>query len=64
LRLDVDMLAERLIAATDTITATDTATRHAMPIGYFGGSTGAAAALIAAARRPAQISAVVAVAAG
>jgi putative phosphoribosyl transferase len=56
LRFDVDLLAERLIAATDGI-----ATAHLapLPIGYFGGSTGAAAALIAAAQRPEQIAAVV-----
>lgn len=56
LRFDVDMLAERLVAATDSIVASG---RAPLPIGYFGGSTGAAAALIAAARRPAQIAAVV-----
>lgn len=48
LRFDVDLLAERLIAATDAIVSTGSAP---LPIGYFGGSTGAAAALIAAARR-------------
>lgn len=57
LRFDVDMLAERLIAATDAIATTQLAP---LPIGYFGGSTGAAAALIAAARRPGRIAAVVA----
>lgn len=56
LRFDVDLLAERLIAATDAIVSTGSAP---LPIGYFGGSTGAAAALIAAARRPGQIAAVV-----
>lgn len=56
LRFDVDLLAERLVAATDGIVASG---RAPLPIGYFGGSTGAAAALIAAARRPAQIAAVV-----
>jgi pimeloyl-ACP methyl ester carboxylesterase len=56
LRFDVAMLAERLVAATDSIVA---AGRAPLPIGYFGGSTGAAAALIAAARRPARIAAVV-----
>ena len=56
LRFDVDMLAERLVSATDSMIASRRAPR---PIGYFGGSTGAAAALIAAARRPAQIAAVV-----
>lgn len=57
LRFDVDMLAERLISATDSVIATGQS--RGLPIGYFGGSTGAAAALIAAARRPAQIAAVV-----
>ena len=56
LRFDVEMLAERLVAATDNLV---TSGRAPLPIGYFGGSTGAAAALIAAARRPAQIAAVV-----
>jgi len=56
LRFDVEMLAERLLAATDSVIASGTMPR---PIGYFGGSTGAAAALIAAARRPAEIAAVV-----
>ncbi|HSD86598.1 MAG TPA: dienelactone hydrolase family protein [Kofleriaceae bacterium] len=56
LRFDVDMLSERLVAATDAIIASG---RASLPVGYFGGSTGAAAALIAAARRPAQIAAVV-----
>jgi len=56
LRFDVDMLADRLVAATDSIVASG---RAPLPIGYFGGSTGAAAALIAAARRPALIAAVV-----
>lgn len=56
LRFDVDLLAERLIAATDALVSTGSAP---LPIGYFGGSTGAAAALIAAARRPGQIAAVV-----
>ncbi|MBS1117793.1 MAG: hypothetical protein H6Q90_21 [Deltaproteobacteria bacterium] len=57
LRFDVDMLAERLVAATDSIVATGR--DRGLPLGYFGGSTGAAAALIAAARRPARIAAVV-----
>lgn len=58
LKLDVDVLAERLIAATDSVIASGRA--RGLPLAYFGGSTGAAAALIAAARRPAQIAAVVA----
>ena len=57
LRFDVDMLAERLIAATDSVIAHGRAL--GIPLGYFGGSTGAAAALMAAARRPALIAAVV-----
>ncbi len=57
LRFDVDTLAERLIAATDILVARGRT--GGLPIGYFGGSTGAAAALIAAARRPAQVKAVV-----
>lgn len=57
LRFDVEMLAERLVEATDSMIATGHT--RGLPIGYFGGSTGAAAALIAAARRPAQIAAVV-----
>jgi pimeloyl-ACP methyl ester carboxylesterase len=58
LRFDVDLLAERLVAATDWIHAR--AGQADLPIAYFGASTGAAAALIAAARRPALIAAVVA----
>jgi pimeloyl-ACP methyl ester carboxylesterase len=54
LRFDVELLAERLIAATDWLRA-----RRDLPLGYFGSSTGAAAALIAAARRPKPIRAVV-----
>jgi alpha-beta hydrolase superfamily lysophospholipase len=57
LRFDVDMLAERLIAATDSLIAQNRT--RGLPLGYFGSSTGAAAALIAAARRPEHISAVV-----
>jgi len=57
LRFDIDLLAKRLMEAEDW-------THHApatsgLPIGYFGASTGAAAALVAAAKRPAQIGAVV-----
>jgi putative phosphoribosyl transferase len=57
LRFDIALLAERLIGATDWLTQTP-ATR-ALRIGYFGASTGAAAALVAAAERPAAVSAVV-----
>ncbi len=54
---DVDRLAERLLAAT-AWAQTSAATR-AMPLAYFGASTGAAAALIAAARLGDEIGAVV-----
>lgn len=49
LRFDIGFLAQRLAGATDWI-ATNQET-EALPIGYFGASTGAAAALVAAAER-------------
>jgi len=54
---DVDLLARRLTAATRRLSARPEAA--GLPIGYFGASTGAAAALIAAAEQGEQISAVV-----
>ncbi|HLH16332.1 MAG TPA: dienelactone hydrolase family protein [Bryobacteraceae bacterium] len=57
LRFDVEMLGQRLADAAAWL-ATGTATRG-MPIGYFGASTGAAAALLAAARSPEGIGAIV-----
>jgi putative phosphoribosyl transferase len=57
LRFDIALLASRLIAAVDWLGGQDQ-TRH-LPIGCFGASTGAAAALIAAVRRPGQVKAVV-----
>ncbi|HTR53968.1 MAG TPA: hypothetical protein VMJ10_24910 [Kofleriaceae bacterium] len=57
LRVDVDMLAARLVAATDSVVHLGRTLD--LPIGYLGGGTGAAAALIAAARRPARIAAIV-----
>jgi putative phosphoribosyl transferase len=57
LRFDVDMLATRLLAARQA-----TAQRPelaALPVGYFGASTGAAAALVAAATEADKIGAVV-----
>ena len=49
-RFDIPLLGRRVVAATDW------ASKHPalsdLPIGYFGASTGAAAALIAAAERP------------
>ena len=57
LRFDIPLLAERLSGAVDWI-ANNQATRE-LRIGLFGSSTGAAAALITAASRPALIAAVV-----
>jgi putative phosphoribosyl transferase len=56
-RFDIDLLAERPVYATDWLTQCPD-TRH-LPIGYFGASTGAAAALVAAAERPQVVGAVV-----
>ena len=57
LRFDIDLLAERLVDATDWLTQFPD-TKY-LPIGYFGASTGAAAALAAAAVRPDVVGAVV-----
>jgi dienelactone hydrolase len=57
LRFDIDFLAGRLIAATDW--SNGQAALAPLAFGYFGASTGAAAALVAAAERPAEITAVV-----
>lgn len=57
LRFDIEMLAGRLEAATDWLLRHPT-TRH-LRVGYFGASTGAGAALVAAARRPDDVFAVV-----
>jgi putative phosphoribosyl transferase len=57
LRFDIDLLAQRLVAATDWLLQNpDTAS---LAIGCFGASTGAAAALVTAAERPQAIRAVV-----
>ena len=56
-RFDIPLLARRLGDATDEIPR-NAALRH-LPIGYFGASTGAAAALIAAAERPEVVRAIV-----
>jgi putative phosphoribosyl transferase len=50
LRFDIELLGDRLVRITDWLFAYP-ATRG-LPIGYFGASTGAAAALVAAAQRP------------
>ena len=57
LRFDIDFLADRLAAATKW--AGRQSQLHDLPIGYFGASTGAAAALVAASRLPKLIQAVV-----
>ena len=57
LRFDIPLLARRLEAAIDWARK-DQATRG-LPIGLFGASTGAAAALVAAAHKPADVQAVV-----
>jgi putative phosphoribosyl transferase len=57
LRFDIGLLAERLLGATDWLTH-HPATRQ-LRVGYFGASTGAAAALVAAAERADVVGAVV-----
>lgn len=57
LRFDIELLAGRLTGATDWLRAAPDA--RAWRLGYFGASTGAAAALVAAARRPDDVAAVV-----
>ena len=57
LRFAISLLADRLIGATDWL-AQNPDTRD-LTIGYFGASTGAAAALVAAAERPDAVGAIV-----
>lgn len=57
LRFNIGLLANRLVGVTDWLTQNQD-TRH-LRVGYFGASTGAAAALVAAADRPAVVRAVV-----
>ncbi len=57
LRFDIGLLAERLVQATNWARRNEK-TRE-LAIGYFGASTGGAAALAAAAQLPGQVSAVV-----
>jgi putative phosphoribosyl transferase len=57
LRFDIDLLANRLLDATKWLTNDSEAS--GLPLGYFGASTGAAGALIAAAQLPHVIRAVV-----
>jgi pimeloyl-ACP methyl ester carboxylesterase len=57
LELDIPLLAERLDAVTAWLELTSPT--RGLPMGYFGASTGAAAALIAAAERPGAVRAIV-----
>lgn len=57
LRFDIGLLAHRLVDVTRWIASTPDL--QTLPIGYFGASTGAAAALVAAAMWPGQVQAVV-----
>lgn len=56
LRFDIELLAERVVSSIDWLTAWHD---EAPPLGCFGASTGAAAALVAAAARPDAVGAVV-----
>jgi putative phosphoribosyl transferase len=56
-RFNIQLLAKRLLAATDWVSQNDKF--KALKIGYFGASTGAAAALVAAAERATLVYAIV-----
>ncbi|MDQ6675199.1 MAG: dienelactone hydrolase family protein [Chloroflexota bacterium] len=56
-RFDIELLAERLAGATDWLVRNPST--GGLRIGYFGASTGAAAALVAAAEHPERVAAVV-----
>lgn len=57
MRFDIDLLACRLVVATDWLRAE--AEVRELPFGLFGASTGAAAALVAAAKRPGAVRCIV-----
>jgi len=57
LRFDIGLLAERLVHATDWLGESPEVPY--LPVGLFGASTGAGAALVAAAARPGRVDAVV-----
>jgi dienelactone hydrolase len=57
LRFDIALLADRVVGVTDWVAAAPNTGR--LPVGLFGASTGAAAALVAAARRADAVRAVV-----
>ena len=56
-RFDIPLLTDRLVGATEWLR--DRAETRSLPMGYFGSSTGAAAALRAAAKRGDDVDAVV-----
>lgn len=56
-RFDIELLATRLMSAADWLVQQPAT--QSLKIGYFGASTGGGAALVAAARRPSVIGAVV-----
>ncbi len=57
LRFDIGLLAERLIGAMRWLDSQDDT--RGLPVGLFGASTGGGAALVASARRPDRVGAVV-----
>lgn len=57
LRFDLELLSDRLLAATDWVGGEPRT--QGLHVGYFGASTGGGAALVAAARRPEVVRAVV-----
>jgi putative phosphoribosyl transferase len=57
LRFDIGLLAERLVGATNWLAVQPET--HDLRVGYFGASTGAAAALVAATMRPQAVGAIV-----
>jgi len=57
LRFDIGLLAERLVGATDWLGSKSETC--GLQVGYFGASTGAGAALVAAARKPDRVGAIV-----
>jgi putative phosphoribosyl transferase len=54
---DIPLLAGRLLLAADWVSKREDLEK--LPLGYFGASTGAAAALVAAAQKPERVGAVV-----
>src|SRR5215204_1634571 len=59
IRFDIDLLAQRLIGTTDWLMREQNLQTRDLSIGFFGASTGAAAALVAAAQRQKIVKAIV-----